>query len=199
MLIAARNAFMTRRLPYDAELEYLESTGTQYVDTEIFFDDPAHTYEWEITAQAVFSNYNVYNWFAGWYYNGPFSIGIYPDNNADLKFYPLKTYFQNGQSIGDGRETGDKYGVVTHVFSKSNFTPDTSLVLLGRVENNKSVNVGGRKRIFSVKVFNNGVLVRDFIPVRVGTVGYMYDRVSGQLFGNAGTGDFVLGPDVAGS
>ena len=42
-------------------------------------------------------------------------------------------------------------------------------------------------------------LERDFIPVRVGSganaVGYMYDRVSGQLFGNAGTGAFVIGPD----
>lgn len=26
-------------------------------------------------------------------------------------------------------------------------------------------------------------------------VGYMYDRVSGELFGNAGTGAFVIGPD----
>jgi hypothetical protein len=39
-------------------------------------------------------------------------------------------------------------------------------------------------------------LMADFIPVRVGDVGYMYDRVSGQLFGNAGTGEFVLGTDL---
>lgn len=38
--------------------------------------------------------------------------------------------------------------------------------------------------------------ILDLIPVRVGNVGYMYDKVSGQLFGNAGTGDFILGPDV---
>ena len=42
----------------------------------------------------------------------------------------------------------------------------------------------------------SGGLLLDFIPVRVGTVGYLYDRVSGKLFGNAGTGDFVLGPDI---
>jgi hypothetical protein len=41
----------------------------------------------------------------------------------------------------------------------------------------------------------NDILVRDFIPVRVGNVGYMYDKVSGQLFGNSGTGNFILGPD----
>ena len=37
--------------------------------------------------------------------------------------------------------------------------------------------------------------VRDFIPVRKDGVGYMYDKISGQLFGNAGTGAFVIGPD----
>jgi hypothetical protein len=42
----------------------------------------------------------------------------------------------------------------------------------------------------------NGVCVFDAIPVRVGNVGYMYDKISGQLFGNAGTGDFILGNDI---
>ena len=34
------------------------------------------------------------------------------------------------------------------------------------------------------------------IPVRKGNVGYMFDRVSGKLFGNKGTGAFVIGPDI---
>jgi hypothetical protein len=38
-------------------------------------------------------------------------------------------------------------------------------------------------------------MLRDFIPVRKGTTGYMYDKVSGQLFGNSGSGNFILGPD----
>ena len=38
--------------------------------------------------------------------------------------------------------------------------------------------------------------IYDMIPVRVGQKGYMYDKISGELFGNAGTGDFILGPDV---
>ena len=52
-----------------------------------------------------------------------------------------------------------------------------------------------RGKIYYCQIID-GVLVRDFIPVRVGQVGYMYDRVSGQLFGNAGTGAFIVGPDV---
>ena len=41
-----------------------------------------------------------------------------------------------------------------------------------------------------------GETVIDLIPVRVGSVGYMYDRVSGKLFGNAAdSGAFIIGPD----
>jgi hypothetical protein len=53
------------------------------------------------------------------------------------------------------------------------------------------------KRIYWAKYWEAGVLMRDFIPVRKGSTGYMYDRVSGHLFGNeASTGDFILGNDI---
>ena len=68
-------------------------------------------------------------------------------------------------------------------------------LLIGRSSLNESFNFIGK--IFAVKIYDaNGVLVRDYIPVRKGTVGYLYDRVTGKLFGNDGTGDFVVGPDV---
>jgi len=34
------------------------------------------------------------------------------------------------------------------------------------------------------------------IPVRIGNIGYMFDKVTGKMFGNSGTGNFVLGPDI---
>lgn len=52
-------------------------------------------------------------------------------------------------------------------------------------------------RISNVRISKGSEIVRDFIPVRIGTTGYMYDKVSRQLFANAGTGRFVLGNDVA--
>ena len=44
------------------------------------------------------------------------------------------------------------------------------------------------------------MIARDFIPVRFTnelgeTEGAMFDRVSGQLFRNDGTGAFIIGPD----
>ena len=68
--------------------------------------------------------------------------------------------------------------------------PDGNIVLFRH--NSKYYWVG---RLMFCKIYQNNVLVRDYIPVRKGMVGYLYDRVSGKLFGNAGTGDFVLGPD----
>lgn len=50
-------------------------------------------------------------------------------------------------------------------------------------------------RLFGVKIHDNSISA-DLIPVRVGTTGYMYDKISGQLLGNAGTGEFILGPDI---
>ena len=48
----------------------------------------------------------------------------------------------------------------------------------------------------SLKIKNGSELVRDMISVRVGTTGYMYDKVSGELFGNVGSGSFGLGNDI---
>ena len=45
-------------------------------------------------------------------------------------------------------------------------------------------------------MFNNTILVHDFISVRKNGVGYLYDKVSGRLFGNSGSGTFTYGNDV---
>lgn len=56
----------------------------------------------------------------------------------------------------------------------------------------------GLMKLYSFKIYNNdGSLARDYIPVRVGSEGALYDRVYGELYYNAGTGAFVLGPDIA--
>lgn len=51
-------------------------------------------------------------------------------------------------------------------------------------------------RFWGGQIWDGTTLVRDFVPCRIGTTGYLYDRVSQTLFSNIGTGDFVLGPDV---
>ena len=59
--------------------------------------------------------------------------------------------------------------------------------------------VGTREQISWCKIYEAGTLVRDFVPVRVGSVGYMLDRLTGTIYGNAGAGAFVIGADIEGS
>ena len=51
-------------------------------------------------------------------------------------------------------------------------------------------------KIYSYKAYNGNTLILDMIPVRIGNTGYMFDKVTGKMFGNSGTGNFVLGPDI---
>lgn len=51
-------------------------------------------------------------------------------------------------------------------------------------------------RIYSFRVDKADKTILDLIPVRVGNEGFMYDKVSGKLYGNSGDGRFILGPDV---
>lgn len=52
-------------------------------------------------------------------------------------------------------------------------------------------------KIYYFKIYDNDVLVRDFIPVldKYGTP-CMYDKVERKFYYNAGTGDFIAGPII---
>ena len=74
-----------------------------------------------------------------------------------------------------------------------------SLYLLNGNTNTGDLWIYANWKLFGCKLFRQS-LVRDFIPVRFTnekgvTEGAMYDKVSGTLFRNAGTGAFVIGPD----
>lgn len=55
-----------------------------------------------------------------------------------------------------------------------------------------------RMRVYSLKLYTDGPMLLNMVPARRdsdGAVG-MYDTVSGQFFGNSGTGAFVEGPAI---
>ena len=212
MLINLRNALMTgKRLPYDAEVEYLEFNGTTInrtvIDTGVKVTDPS-TIKFEAVANAIlplgFIHNNVANgtWVATWQIVDLATIRAYSKNyNSGGNVTPPTTI---DSFCFDGMT-----GLYVNQSLKKSFTAavgndDISSYswLFGDVYDFKyasgatSSNFNRSGKLYSLKIYVSGVLVRDYIPVRVGTVGYLYDRVSGALFGNAGTGDFVLGPDV---
>ena len=200
-LINLRNALMAgKRLPYDAEVEYLESTGTQYVDTGVKPSEDLATY---ITFgyQRIATNVSAFGsrsdssvndryWLN---YDTAFEIGYGPwaPTSVTTSVGAINTIAFN--EIVNGNHTFTVNGrSTTH-----NGTPNTTvnIIIFGRIVGSTAPALS-EMRLYSMSMMRNGVLVRDYIPVRKGNVGYLYDRVSGKLFGNAGTGDFVLGPDI---
>ena len=89
----------------------------------------------------------------------------------------------------------DGVGRWTPGVNDTDFTSERTLFLFA-THNTNDEYASSSMRVYACKIWQNDVLVRDFIPVRKGQVGYMFDKVSGELFGNLGTGDFILGNDV---
>ena len=66
--------------------------------------------------------------------------------------------------------------------------------------NNQETGVIGRigRNIYSYAIWDDGMPVRDYVPCyrKADREPGMYDLVSGTFFTNAGTGEFIVGPDV---
>lgn len=183
----------TSPLPYDAEIEYLAASGTQRIHTGITgnarFTGSAQANIIKGSSQLVLcgrADASGACWFgeAGsaryWGVNTTSGAYVSIAPTTQITFYlDFNSSGVNGtvnaSSIArSGSTTRDEWSI----FASTN----GSYPLSGKV--------------YFLKIYQNDNLVRDFIPVRVGTTGYMYDKVSGQLFGNAGTGNFILGNDV---
>jgi hypothetical protein len=193
--------------PYDAEIEYLESTGTQWIDTGLDFDSGDWACDAFLTVTKSMNElYIISTKLAG--VGGVYSFAYtnlseirlaYSHNNAAYRSvsndffgqgFVWKSRFTNGSQT---LEVG-KYALSANQQFKALTNPEAYSIIIGGMINYGSK--GNGVRFGKIKISHNSVLVRDYIPVRVGNIGYMYDRVSGQLFGNQGTGEFVLGKDV---
>ena len=197
-----RRVMGDKKLPYDAEIEYLQSSGNQWIEIESVKYNASNSYRIECGVMNL-TTYPTYN---GWDAGGAF--GFWNSgfaNGTDKVFGPtsVDTYADITLVINSGSSSQSNMTVVVNSDSYSNSRSHGSLGtyasnkgyhLFAMYSRNSIIN-NTSERIYYCKLYKNDSLVCDLIPVRVGTTGYMYDKVSGQLFGNAGTGDFVLGSD----
>lgn len=210
MLIGMRNAMLAgKRLPYDAEVEYLESTGTQWIDTGI-----APTDQTAATLTGQFSRLQGRTRFGcrDVAYSRQFCIistatnGIRFDlgsGGADTSQWEVAsdaTKLELNARTNSARLTPPTGAAFTHTFSSNTKKFSNHSILLFAFYNGTGVSIAQSMVVRSLKISDGGALVRDMIPVRFTneqgqSEGAMYDRVSGQLFGNQGTGAFVIGPD----
>lgn len=188
---------------YDSKVQYLESDSGQYIDTGIIpssdtfgmklrtnygtardaSDDcyiagcrnDSNDTRWAIGR----TKYNFYYGYGGYeklsesFYGTIFTTSLNFLN--DKKFF-----FNNSSSLS---------------LPSLSFTPSYNIRLFGSAGVSGSYSVWYGK-MYGAQISNGSDIIMDLIPVRKDGVGYMYDKISGNLLGNNGTGSFIIGPDI---
>ena len=172
------------------KIEYLErSSGSVFIDVPVIARKGVRV---EVDFQKSTINQNF---LFGAYVSNSICIQCYTGSSSSWRYGTgLRSINTNNTTrhiavMDDGAFSLD--GNVFYTFSEGDFNTNLPITLFGR--NSSGSFIG---KIFAAKINDVDNTLYDLIPVRVGTVGYMYDRVSGQLFGNLGADDFILGPDV---
>jgi len=213
-LKASRPAFddtAPLRPPYDSEVAWLESDGAQWLDTGIYLDAATDVVEMSGVVLAA----TPARIFGARSDSASFNIScgitaaarmIVDFNNGNYDRYRATAA---ANSIGEFTATAGRdlrsivIGGATASSSVSNpdafTTAGTCRVFDVAGDFLTSNRFAGR--VTSFKVWRNGVLIMDLQPVRFTnrqdvSEGGAFDRVSGRILGNAGTGAFGLGPDI---
>ncbi len=173
------------------ELEYIESTGTQYIDTGIFGTDGS-SFEIRLSYSGLFGAYQMNGW------GSDAQMGI----DSDLYWWnmsrgrttvTLNTIY-NAKLVISGSKS--------KLYVNENLENEHSL---GSYHNNTGFGlfavVGGnypsKEKVYNfVAKDSAGRVIGNFIPAKRNSdsaIG-MYDTVGGQFYTNAGSGSFIAGP-----
>ncbi|MBQ7245239.1 MAG: hypothetical protein IJS34_02610 [Alphaproteobacteria bacterium] len=193
------------------ELEYIESTGTQYIDTGI---SGFNTGDWEIYAKwmtTVSTQPDSYGFIFGVYKNESHnSYRLIFNLTKSGEYYISANSRAGGGSIAVSASKNAIHNIVvkngSFVLDGQNYQapnagtalPSDSKLGIFRCDENGSYAAKGVARLYSMSVKKDGVLIGDFVSAKnsSGVVG-LYDTVSGNFFTNAGTGTFTAGPEVS--
>ena len=198
MMIGARTAAWAKSgapLPYNAEVEYLQSTGTQYIDLCIVGGS-----EYDVRAEIGFALKATFFAFGSRSEQEFRAFNFLTITNARRFDYGTEQYIIGDTEIGvlkdfnfDHATGAYSYGSIDGLAKKETFSNGLKMILFGH--NNGGQIVKSNGVMIGKFYISDGTNTLDLIPVRKDGVGMMYDRVSGELFGNAGTGEFIIGPD----
>ena len=210
-LIGLINATKRKR-PYYCEVEYLENTDTgstrNWINTGIVTDNNT---KWEV--RVAYNNTSTGKLTgSGFASNTRFNLGI---ESSKFRFGFATTWFDADSNISTP-DTDPHTWIMdasTKTFSIDGYSvtrddlalPDSNIypiTLFGRSNNNSGTTENSNTatgKIYYSKIWQNGKLVRDLIPVLDNDMTpCMYDKVSGELFYNMNTsgGGFTTGRQI---
>ena len=195
----------TEASQYDAKVEYLESDGYAYIDllNTLDSDKDMVDIDFMLVASGTAARFIFGDRASASSKN--FTALVSSSNSIiiDINNGSYSTYRVNAGTSGVNKrciihmEKSNKYieydgsMVASSTTSSQSFTTNSNAFLFGAGDNSRP-----KIKLYSFQWRREGILLYNFIPVRKDGVGYLYDKVSGTLFGNANSsGSFTYGPD----
>lgn len=190
------------RLPAGyTELEYIESTGTQYIDTGFKPNNNTRVVlDFQMTGENSLAANDLFGartsasskaFAIQWNTSNDYFQHFYNNGYDNLDFGDF-----NIRQIAELNKNVMSLNGVTHTRTAATFQCDHSMYICA-VNNAGTATFFSNMRVYSCQIYDNGTLVRDFVPCTnaSGTVG-LYDMVNGIFYANAGTGAFTAGAEV---
>lgn len=182
-------------------LDYIESTGTEWIDTqhiatnntniELDFEHiSGKSGSWiPLLGQRITSGSNM------------FGFWVNQDSKAIAIIYGTVDTSTISGTNGNGRHVykniGNQFyldGALINTITTGDFVSTQPLALFGlRTSEDVADTREGRGRVYSLKIYEGDVLVKDFIPALRNAdreIG-LYDRVNAQFHSNRGVGTFI--------
>lgn len=182
-------------------LKYIESSGTQYINTgfipnqdsrvimEVRFPiQDTHQYIFGARTTATSNTYG-FGEVANSYYRDHYNTGYAEYSAASIDDFFIIDKNKNVTTI-------DEAYTITNTYTT--FTSPVPMTLFG-INHNGEIQMCAIADMAWCKIYDNNILVRDYIPVQMrktGEVG-LWDKVNRLFYGNAGTGSFVAGEVAA--
>ncbi len=186
-------------------VEYLESTGTQFIDTgyklnnncdtELVIEDLVAELTlyggrffgaWTTSTQQRYS-FNIYgSVYLAMGYNNESSNNAYIFGTKKTKISGVKNLFYVDDAL--------KYEFANASFE----TQYTAYLFATHVPEDVSMINPSRLKIYHCKIWDNNKIVRDFVPCyrKADNVAGMYDLANGVFYTNQGIGEFLIGKNV---
>ena len=191
--------------PYDAIIAYLESDGNQWIEVNDVTYSDSNSYL--IESGAMSTDNGSGNALNGWDAGGAFGFKYSGYSNGDGSVFGSNSYNVYSDISLLIRAASNTQSTMTVSVGGATYTRSRAHGSLATYASNKgdhlfacwsntSVQNKCKERIYYCKIYVNDVLVKDLVPVRIEQTGYLYDKVSGELYQNSGSGSFILGNDI---
>lgn len=182
------------RLPEGyAEVQYIQSTGTQYVDTGFKPKQDSRVLIKLSTSET--GSHTVFGADIDWVDNG-FALGV------GFTHYGKETGTISGLNNGSPHEVDFNKNIISMdgstvlTMGASTFSVPHNLALFA---NNRAGGIQEKTTmaLYYCRIYDGNTIIRDYIPCKNagGAVG-LYDLIGQKFYGNAGTGSFTAGPVV---